>query len=185
MTPPGPDAHPPSSEPHLRAPTAEDGKAVHDLIARCPPLDGNSLYCNLLQCSHFADTCVLAEVDGQIAGFISAYRLPRRPATLFVWQVAVSGPARGRGLARRMLLELLAREACAGVDTLETTITPDNRASWSLFTSLARALAAPLTQATMFDRERHFQGGHASEMLVRIGPFTTRPQTVYHRRRTA
>src|SRR3546814_7090005 len=51
----------------FRNPVAEDAQAIHDLIAACPPLDTNSLYCNLLQCTHFAETCVLAERDGEIS----------------------------------------------------------------------------------------------------------------------
>ena len=82
---------------HLRQPTATDGANLFELVAQCPPLDGNSMYCNLLQCSHFADTSVAAETDGELVGFISAYRVPERRDTLFVWQVAVGASARGRG----------------------------------------------------------------------------------------
>src|SRR3546814_5573349 len=32
---------------HLRKPDARDGPAITALIARCPPLDRNSAYCNL------------------------------------------------------------------------------------------------------------------------------------------
>src|SRR3546814_14681168 len=39
----------------FRNPVAEDAQAIHDLIAACPPLDTNSLYCNLLQCTQFAE----------------------------------------------------------------------------------------------------------------------------------
>src|SRR3546814_13244218 len=63
----------------FRMPKAEDGAAISKLIAACPPLDRNSAYCNLLQCSHFADTCIVAERDGYIAGWISGYRPPSEP----------------------------------------------------------------------------------------------------------
>ena len=155
----------------VRYPQAGDGAAVHRLIARCPPLDPNSTYCNLLQCTHFAATCVLAERGQQVVGFISAYRLPQRPQTLFVWQVAVDPSARHRGLGLRMLSTLLGGSGCNGVTELETTITPDNAASWRLFRALARALNTKLIERPMFDRERHFGGQHASEMLAHIGPF--------------
>ncbi|WP_366935614.1 GNAT family N-acetyltransferase, partial [uncultured Microbulbifer sp.] len=91
--------------------------------------------------------------------------------TLFIWQVAVAEQGRGLGLAGRMLREILARPACAEVRYLETTITPDNAASWALFRSLARKLDANCVDTVMFDRERHFKGRHDSEMLLRIGPF--------------
>ena len=35
----------------LRPPTAEDASRVARLIASSPPLDVNSVYCNLLQCT--------------------------------------------------------------------------------------------------------------------------------------
>src|SRR5690606_42164986 len=66
-----------------------------ELVARCQPLDTNSVYCNLLQCSDFADTAIAAEdANGQLVGFISGYRPPSRPDTLFVWQVAVDASMR-------------------------------------------------------------------------------------------
>ena len=94
----------------LVQPTAELGAAVHKLISECPPLDTNSMYCNLLQSSHFAETAVAAVLENELVGFISGYRIPQRPETLFVWQVAVGEKARGQGLAGRMLKEILLRE---------------------------------------------------------------------------
>lgn len=160
----------------LRAPSAEDGAAVYELIAQCPPLDTNSMYCNLLQSSHFSDTSVAAQLDEDIVGFISGYVLPKKADTLFIWQVAVGEKARGQGLASRMLRDILERQICQNVRYIETTITPDNRASWALFESLANKLGAELNRSVMFDRQQHFAGQHETEMLVRIGPFTLSPQ---------
>jgi len=154
----------------LRAPTAEDGAAVYELIAQCPPLDTNSMYCNLLQSSHFSETSVAAELDENIVGFISGYVLPKQPDTLFIWQVAVGEKARGQGLAGRMLRDILDRPATEKVAFIETTITSDNRPSWALFESLANKLSAELNHSVMFDRQQHFADQHDTEMLVRIGP---------------
>jgi L-2,4-diaminobutyric acid acetyltransferase len=154
----------------LRKPEATDAVRVSDLVASCPPLDQNSMYCNLLQCTDFSDTCVLAEMDGEAVGWISGYRSPNEPATLFIWQVAVHERSRGLGLARRMLLELLGRESGDGVSYLKTTITPDNDASRSLFRSFAARTAAPLRETAGFDAQEHFDGRHASERLITIGP---------------
>ena len=70
----------------LRPPTPKDGPSVFQLISRCPPLDINSMYCNLLQCSHFANTSVVAEPTNQtneeLLGSISAYLIPEREDTL-------------------------------------------------------------------------------------------------------
>jgi L-2,4-diaminobutyric acid acetyltransferase len=156
----------------LRIPVAADGSALHDLIRRCPPLDENSVYCNLLQCTHFAGTSVAAEAQGKLAGFISGYLVPAKADTLFVWQVAIDPAFRGQGLATRMLNEILERPACAEVTRLETTITESNRASWSLFEGLARKLQAELKSTLLFDKSAHFNGKHESERLVQIGPIS-------------
>lgn len=155
---------------HLRRPRASDGPAVTALIAVCPPLDRNSRYCNLLQCEHFADQCVVAERGRQVVGWVSGYRPPSDPGALFIWQVAVAREGRGKRLASRMIAELLARPAQRDVTHVITTITDDNRASWNLFKGLARDWNAALDRSPLFERETHFIGAHATEFLARIGP---------------
>jgi L-2,4-diaminobutyric acid acetyltransferase len=152
----------------LRKPTSEDGSAIWELVRDCKPLDENSMYCNLIQCDHFRDTCVLAEMDGRAVGWVSAYLLPDDQQTLFVWQVAVSTAARGTGLGARMLGHLLDRVECADTETLQTTITSDNDASWGLFRKLARQRGGDLSHAAHFKRDDHFDGQHATEHMVTI-----------------
>jgi L-2,4-diaminobutyric acid acetyltransferase len=154
-------------------PSAIDGMAVHQLVASCPPLDTNSVYCNLLQASHFNETSVAASFDsGELVGFVSGYILPNKVDTLFVWQVAVSEKARGQGLAKKMVSSLLERSSCSGVRYIETSITASNQGSWALFRSLADQLDAPLEESVMFDKQIHFNGLHDTEQLVTIGPIS-------------
>ncbi|WP_322894350.1 MULTISPECIES: diaminobutyrate acetyltransferase [unclassified Yoonia] len=152
----------------FRKPESEDGAAIWELVASCKPLDENSMYCNLIQCDHFRDTCILAEIDGQPVGWISGYVLPADASTFFVWQVAVSEKARGTGLAKRMLEKLLARDICNDVTRMQTTITKDNDASWALFRSFADAQDAELDHEAHFESDAHFQGEHATEHMVTI-----------------
>ena len=93
----------------FKKPVPEDGANLFSLIENCPPLDTNSMYCNLLQTSHFADTCVAAKRPNsqELIGFVSGYLLPGDKSTLFVWQVAVSESARGEGLAKKNDFELV------------------------------------------------------------------------------
>ncbi|MDH5613014.1 MAG: diaminobutyrate acetyltransferase [Gammaproteobacteria bacterium] len=155
----------------LRPPSATDGAAVSRLISHCPPLDTNSMYCNLLQCTHFSSTSVAAIENDKLVGFISCHVIPERKNTLFIWQVAVCDKARGQGLASRMLKHILDRSLCEEVNYLETTITESNQASWSLFKSLAKKLNSELNTSVMFDCDKHFSGEHDTELLARIGPF--------------
>lgn len=152
----------------FRKPDRSDGAAVWELVRNCKPLDENSMYCNLLQCDHFRDTCILAEMDGAVVGWISGYIPPSSPDTLFVWQVAVSQAARGRGLGIDMLAALLDRSDCAGVRQLQTTITRDNAASWALFSKFSRLRGEDLARVPYFRKEAHFDGAHDTEHMVTI-----------------
>ncbi|PJE35151.1 diaminobutyrate acetyltransferase [Pseudooceanicola lipolyticus] len=158
---------PRTGTPRLRKPDATDGADIWALVRACKPLDENSMYCNLVQADHFRDTCVLAELDGEVVGWISGHMIPNEDA-LFVWQVAVSPKARGLGLGRKMLSELLARDACSGAEALKTTITKDNDASWALFRSFARKVGGDLDDAPHFESDAHFDGQHATEHMVTI-----------------
>ncbi len=156
---------------HFRLPSAEDGASVFQLVSRCPPLDTNSMYCNLLQCTHFANTSVIAICQDEVVGFTSGYLIPERPGTLFIWQVAVAEKMRGQGLGTRMLNSILSRSQCCQVTYLETTITDSNRASWALFEGLADKLQTQVNTSVMFERDTHFEGKHDSETLLRLGAF--------------
>ncbi|WP_439123544.1 diaminobutyrate acetyltransferase [Marivita sp.] len=153
--------------PRLRKPDATDGAAIWELVKDCKPLDENSMYCNLVQADHFRDTCVVAELDGDIVGWISGHMIPDQNA-LFVWQVAVSKKARGMGLGKKMLLDLIERDACDDATKLKTTITRDNEASWALFRGFARSIGGTLTDTPHFKRDIHFEGRHDTEHMVSI-----------------
>ena len=131
-------------------------------------LDVNSSYAYVLWCRDFAATSIVAADDDALAGFITGYRRPDDPPTLFVWQVAVDPARRGIGIARRMLDELVAR-----VDPLhvEATVTADNAPSSALFTSFARRRGVALARSPLFGRA-DFPEPHEPEELLRIGPLT-------------
>ena len=157
----------------FREPRVEDSRHIHSLIERSRPLDLNSLYCYLLLAEHFRETCVVAERDGHLAGFISAYVHPSRKDTLFVWQVAVDKTVRKQGIGGRMLKHLVKRPSLSFVSYLETTVNPSNQSSRSLFESVAKRLRAPCTTSTLFSEDLFEDTDHEAEILFRIGPFGT------------
>ncbi|OPX56990.1 L-2,4-diaminobutyric acid acetyltransferase [Oceanospirillum multiglobuliferum] len=165
----------------FKQPTPEDGLLVQDLIQQCPPLDLNSSYCYMLCCTLWARTSICVwqkngeSSKAQLVGFISAFIRPDQERSLFVWQVAVAESARGNGLARQMLNALLQRPACAQVEEVQTTISPDNKASWRTFNALAAQLDCPSRTENFLDKELHFNGLHESELLFIIGPFLNPP----------
>ena len=157
----------------FRTAVLADASAIWRLVGETGVLDRNSAYLYLLLCRDFADTCLVAERDSQLVGFVTAYRPPAQPETLFVWQVGVCESMRRQGLGLRMLTELTNLAAKRGaVRFLEMTISPSNRASRRLFESLARRLETSLAEldGEGFSASDFPAGGHEPEPRLRIGP---------------
>lgn len=154
----------------FRAPSEADAAALWRIVRGSGVLDPNSPYCYMLLCRDFAATCAVAEAEGGVVGFVTAYVPPGRPDTLFVWQIGVDRGRRGAGIGRDLLEQVLARPACRGVTHLETTIAPSNRASRALFEALARDRGAQVTEVRGFGPELFPDPGHEPERRYRIGP---------------
>lgn len=159
------------ADPVIRAGTAKDGAGVWRVVRDSGVLDVNSSYAYLLFLDHFGGTSVVAEHEGEVVGFVTGFRPPREPEAIFVWQVAVGESMRGRGLARRLLNELVRLPGCDGVRTMLTTVTPSNGPSQALFRSFARGVGAEVEVSSYFGEELFPEGGHEPEELYRIGPF--------------
>lgn len=155
----------------LHEPTKEDGAPLNLFVRINPPLDMNSVYCNMLQCSHFSETSIIAKKNDEIIGYVIGYRLPKNPCVYFLWQVGVGSEGRGLGLATRMIQAILARESCKGVTELQTTVTPSNEPSRRLFASFARKEGAEISEEPYFSSEQ--LGGKEAEHMFRIRPLAT------------
>lgn len=184
----------------MRHPVPADAAAIHCLVRTDGGLDLNSLYCYLLIGRDFSRTSLVAvrqgTTGGVLAGFVSAYRPPERPRSLFVWQIGVARDTRRRGLARRMLHRLLALPACRGILFLEATVTPSNEASRRLFTRLAMDLNVPCRVEGGFAADLFNAGGangdvadadqtrqcHEPEDCFLIGPLAGAGTTAEERR---
>lgn len=155
----------------IESPTKSDGAALWRIARDSRKLDLNSPYAYLLWCKDFADTSVVAKVDGDAVGFVIAYRRPAMPNTALVWQVAVDASQRGKGLAGKMLDALFGSLVDDGVEYLETTITPDNDASIALFGSFAKRWNTQLEREELFtSQDFPSDDRHDPEDLYRIGP---------------
>ncbi|RZQ61744.1 diaminobutyrate acetyltransferase [Amycolatopsis suaedae] len=160
----------------IESPTKADGAALWRIARDSRKLDLNSAYAYLLWCHDFADTSVVARVDGEAVGFVIGYRKPSAPQTLLVWQVAVDASQRGKGLAGELLDALFDRVTRQGVRYLDTTITPDNEASIRLFSSFAKRWDTDLEHSELFSAADFpdDDGEHQPEDLYRIGPLSPR-----------
>ncbi len=157
----------------FRGPEARDGQRIWALVHEGDVLEENSAYCYLLLCTHFASSGIVAEQDGELAGFVTAYRPPSDPGAVFVWQVGVASSARARGLGTRLLNRLVEQPGNRDARYLTATVDPDNEPSNRLFEAFARSQGTRLERAHGFGPEL-FPPGHAPEPLLRIGPLPTR-----------
>lgn len=155
-------------------PTVKDGQYIWQLVKDTEVLDLNSSYSYLLWTKYFSETSIMVKSHNQVVGFISAFIAPEKQDTLFVWQVAVDESMRGKGLATRMLREILCKHICRNIQYLETTVTPSNKASIALFEKLARDLKTECTILEGFTEEQFPEKSHEAEELYRVGPFSTR-----------
>lgn len=157
----------------------DDGKGMWGLAKRTEVLDLNSAYSYLMLCQYFSDTCLLAEHNNRVAGFVTGFCPPNKPYTVFVWQIAVDVPYQGYGLGISLLTELLKNLSNKEIRYLETTITPSNQPSKALFTKLARSCGVDCAISTCFPESAFpFQNKHETELLYRIGPFDENNQGV-------
>lgn len=153
----------------IEQPTKADGADLWRIARDSRKLDLNSSYAYVLWCADFADTSVVARIDGKAVGFVIGYRKQSDPGTAVVWQVAVDDSARGRGVAGGLLDNLYRRLHANGVRFLETTITPGNEASIALFGAFAKRWSADLERRDHF-AATDFPDDHEPEDLYRIGP---------------
>ncbi len=153
----------------LRNPLPVEAADVKALIERCVPLEPNTTYAYLLFCTHFTETCLVAEDEQGLLGCIIGYRPPTKPDAIFVWQIGVDERGRGLGLGSRMLEALTTQLTPQGVRYLEATVAPSNTASDALFRRYA-AKRGLLLERTAYFEEQHFGGDeHEAEFLYRIG----------------
>ena len=72
-------------------------------------LDHNSQYLYLLLADMFSQTSAVAVQNGRIVGLVTAFLVPQRADTLFVYQMRVGVQVRHHKLALTMIDSILAR----------------------------------------------------------------------------
>ncbi|MCA9827417.1 MAG: diaminobutyrate acetyltransferase [Nitrosopumilus sp.] len=152
----------------FREPLVSDADSIWSLVNSNPPLDENSKYLYVLLCHQFSKTCVVAEFDSKIVGFLSGFISPKNSDTLFVWQVAVDSEFRNQGVAKELVFKALSQTDSA-VQFVEATVTPSNKTSLRFLQNFASDLDTTFTKSSLFPTEI-LENGHEPEDLIRIGP---------------
>ncbi|MFZ0485525.1 MAG: diaminobutyrate acetyltransferase [Arenicellales bacterium] len=152
-----------------RPATPADGREMWRFVRDAGVLELNQSYAYVLMCQHFGNTCLVAETEVKMVGFVLAYIPPRQPDTVFVWQIGVAREVRGRGVGLHLLRHLLALDGCRNVRYLEASVTPSNKPSQSLFRAFARKWGVSCRKLPFFPSE-FFPEPHEPEYLYRVGP---------------
>jgi L-2,4-diaminobutyric acid acetyltransferase len=155
------------SVPIVRAPEAKDGALITELVRATRLLEPATGYAYVMMADMFGDTCAIAELEGVPVGCVIAFRPPRAPEALFVWQIGVHPRAQRRGVAHAMLNAILARQACAGVTELRATVAPSNAPSEAMFRAFAQRRGGQLERAGGYASDC-FSEPHEAERLFRI-----------------
>lgn len=154
--------------PVLRTPEPVDGVRIAALAEGLASGNARDIPEALVGRGAFRETSVLAELDGQLLGWISAYILPYDPQTLFIWTVEVVEADRDVGISALMLGYLMRQEACAGVTRVQTVISCDEDRPWELFRRFARWQHSRMNVQPYFTQALTPHKRHENENLVTI-----------------
>lgn len=165
----------------FRPARTDDGARMWSFVKEHGVLELNSAYCYLLMATHFGHTCLIAETTAtadpdtarRLGGFVLAFRPPRQPENLFVWQIGVHPDLRGRGLGMRMLRQILGLPGCRGVRYVSASVARNNEPSRALFRGFARDINAHCEESEFFRADLFPPDagkGHAAEDLFCVGP---------------
>jgi len=141
------------------------------IVKESKVLDVNSSYCYLMWSKYFNKTSIVAQHDDQVIGFISGFIQPESPDTLFIWQIAVEPSFRGRGLATKLIDQLLKQLRHENIRYLEATVTPSNLPSSNLFKGIAQKYETNCKIFECFSKEQFPDMSYEEEYTYRIGPF--------------
>ncbi len=153
----------------FRKPRSSDACGIYNLVRESKILYVNSEYLYALIGLHHAKTSSIIENNGKIIGFTSSYLTGTKFDILFIWQIAIDQNYRKKGLALRMLQEILSRKYSKKIKYLHLTISPSNTSSFKLFEALAKSLNYKIRKKRLFDKHL-FSQGHEEEELYVIGP---------------
>ncbi|MCA9395700.1 MAG: diaminobutyrate acetyltransferase [Candidatus Omnitrophica bacterium] len=154
----------------FRSPKTSDAAVIAGMVRESKVLDPNSDYSYLLLCSHFSDTCLIAEGAEGPAGFVTGYTVPKHNDTLFIWQIYVEPVYRRTGLGISMIEALLEKQIPQGICYIEATINPSNKSSQKMFQFLAAKHNTRCEETVFFNKDLFQSDRHEEEVLYRIGP---------------
>jgi predicted GNAT superfamily acetyltransferase len=94
---------------------------------------------------HFAHTSLIAEWDGDLAGFLVGFLSPSQPDVAYIHFVGVSPDHRGSGLARRLYMSFFDLARAGGRTVVRAITSPQNEASIAFHQAVGFTVTGPVT----------------------------------------
>ena len=93
---------------------------------------------------HFHDTSLVAESDGELAGFLVGFLSPAQPGGAYIHFVGVSPRLRGSGLARRMYATFFDQAHASGATWVDAVTGPVNSGSIAFHRAMGFSVEGPV-----------------------------------------
>lgn len=143
----------------------KDIKNLVKLILDTGNLDCNSSYLYLLLAHYFSKNCLIAKVGDEIVGFVTSLNI--KEDALFIWQIGVAKNFQKRGIAIKLLEDLLKNQTNK-VSYIEFTISPSNKSSMALFEKYAQKIGSQIKNIGEFSQNLFFEKNHEEEIIYQI-----------------
>jgi L-2,4-diaminobutyric acid acetyltransferase len=117
---------------HFRKPNESDFERVYDFVSACKPLESYAVHFYKIMLRYFRNTCLVAEENNVIVGFVLGFVSQVDPKTYFLWQIGVSPEKQGQGIGNRLLTEMESLLKKTRVGRMELTVDPENITSQKL-----------------------------------------------------
>jgi L-2,4-diaminobutyric acid acetyltransferase len=158
----------------IRSPRMADVPGITRLVQECQPfLTAHVSYLYWIYTRYYSETCALAEVDGQIAGWCHANAVGG--GKCFSHQTAVAPWARGSGIGRLLWAHVLHHLKHEPGFALEFTIERHNIAAFKMLTAAAADAGLRLTKS---GETAHLLEEDSCEEVYRIAALGARKEPV-------
>jgi len=117
----------------IRKADEKEFPSVYNFVSSCKPLESYPEHFYKIMLRYFGNSCIIAEFNGEIVGFVMGFTSQVDDKKLFLWQIGVANLLRGNEIAK-MLLEKFEKVAKKlGCKRIEVTVDPENIPSQKLF----------------------------------------------------
>lgn len=106
---------------------------VYDFVSHCKPLENYAEHFYKIMFRYFGNSCLVAEFNDKIVGFVMGFRSQVDNEKFFLWQIGVFSYHRGQEIGKMLLDEFEKAGKNLGCKRVEVTVDPNNPASQKLF----------------------------------------------------